>query len=639
MNRLLSKRALRASHFVLHRQARLGLSAVAFSCLGGLLASASAQTVVVTGSREPLPVERLAADVAVIDADTLRFTTADSLADLLRREAGLQVSRNGGPGQSSGLFIRGTASQQSVVLVDGVRVGSATLGFAAVETLGLAQLERVEVLRGPGSSLYGADAVGGVVNLITRQGGGEAQTQARLAVGGHGSREASLGARGAVGAVDYSLGLSTERSDGVSALRAGDPFGNYNPDRDGFRLDSLQAAVGLRPATGHRIGVQLLRTKLNSQYDASEFLPPTYAQNASPDFRTRVTTTVSALDWRGALAQGLSGSARVSRSEDDAASGGSQLDRFRTLREQAEAQLVWRSAELGQWVAALESKRETAQSSSYVSSVERRNQALVLEWTGSARALSWQSDLRRDDSSDFGAVTTGRLGGSLKLMPGWRLRALAGTTFRAPSFNDLYYPGYGVSNLKPERGQSLEMGLDWSADASTASPLSASATLYRNRVRDLVGYESNPARCPAGGAYSFGCAGNTGRAQLQGATLSAAQRLGAWALKAQVDLLDARDRDSGQRLARRAAHQGTLGAEWSAGAWRAGASLLHLGKRPDAGTTLAAETTLDLTASWRMAPRWWLQAKLINAGDARLEPARDYQGLGRQAWLVLRMER
>ena len=611
---------------------------MAVLCLLSPMAAANAQVVVVTGSREPLPVERLAADVAVIDADTLRFTTADSLADLLRREAGMQVSRNGGPGQSSGLFIRGTASQQSVVLVDGVRIGSATLGYAAVETLGLAQLERVEVLRGPGSSLYGADAVGGVVNLITRRGSGEAQTQAqtqaRLAVGGHGSREASLGVRGAAGAVDYSLSLSDERSDGVSALRPGDRFGNYNPDRDGFRLDSLQAAVGVRPATGHRIGVQWLRTKLNSQYDASEFLPPSYAQNASADFRTRVTTTVSALDWRGALAQGLSGSARLSSSEDDALSGGSQLDRFRTLREQAEAQLVWRSADLGQWVAALESKQEQAQSTSYVSSVKRRNQALVLEWTGSARALSWQSDLRRDDSSDFGAVTTGRLGASLKLMPGLRLRALAGTTFRAPSFNDLYYPGYGVSSLRPERGQSMEMGLDWSADAA-----SASATVYRNRVRNLVGYESNPARCPAGGAYSFGCAGNTGRAQLQGATLSAAQRLGAWALKTQLDFLEARDRDTGQRLARRAAHQATLGADWSAGDWRAGASLLRVGERPDGGKRLAAETTLDLVASWRMAPGWWLQAKLINASDERLEPARDYQGLGRQAWLVLRMER
>ena len=611
---------------------------MAVLCLLSPMAAANAQVVVVTGSREPLPVERLAADVAVIDADTLRFTTADSLADLLRREAGMQVSRNGGPGQSSGLFIRGTASQQSVVLVDGVRIGSATLGYAAVETLGLAQLERVEVLRGPGSSLYGADAVGGVVNLITRRGSGEAQaqaqTQARLAVGGHGSREASLGVRGAAGAVDYSLSLWDERSDGVSALRPGDRFGNYNPDRDGFRLDSLQAAVGVRPATGHRIGVQWLRTKLNSQYDASEFLPPSYAQNASADFRTRVTTTVSALDWRGALAQGLSGSARLSSSEDDALSGGSQLDRFRTLREQAEAQLVWRSADLGQWVAALESKQEQAQSTSYVSSVKRRNQALVLEWTGSARALSWQSDLRRDDSSDFGAVTTGRLGASLKLMPGLRLRALAGTTFRAPSFNDLYYPGYGVSSLRPERGQSMEMGLDWSADSA-----SASATVYRNRVRDLVGYESNPARCPAGGAYSFGCAGNTGRAQLQGATLSAAQRLGAWALKTQLDFLEARDRDTGQRLARRAAHQATLGADWSAGDWRAGASLLRVGERPDGGKRLAAETTLDLVASWRMAPGWWLQAKLINASDERLEPARDYQGLGRQAWLVLRMER
>ena len=157
---------------------------VFLSTLAGLSAAAAAQTVVVTGSREPLPLERLAADVAVIEGRVLRDTRADSLADLLRREAGLQLSRSGGPGQSSGLFIRGAASQQTLLLVDGMRVGSATLGSAALEALGLAGIERIEVLRGPGSSLFGADAVGGVVNVITRGADGSQGAEARVAVGG-----------------------------------------------------------------------------------------------------------------------------------------------------------------------------------------------------------------------------------------------------------------------------------------------------------------------------------------------------------------------------------------------------------------------------------------------------------------------
>ena len=286
-------------------------------CASGL---ALAQSVVVTGTREPSAPTRLAADVVVIDEATLRDTRADSLADLLRREAGLQLSRSGGPGQSTGLFIRGAASQQSLVLVDGVRVGSATLGYAAVEALGLSALDRVEVLRGPGSSVHGADAVGGAVNLITRQGArsdGPLQLDARLAVGGYGSREGSVGLRGGSGVWDYAATFAQERSTGVSALRPGDLFGNHNPDRDGYSLGTAHLRLGVAPAAGHRVGLMLLSTRLNSQYDSSEFLPPSFAQDNTADFRTKLHTDVAALDWRGTLATGLIGSARVSRSVDE----------------------------------------------------------------------------------------------------------------------------------------------------------------------------------------------------------------------------------------------------------------------------------------------------------------------------------
>lgn len=608
------------------------VAAAAFLFLQALQ-GAAAQTVVVTGVREPTALDRLAADVAVIDSDTLRATTADSLADVLRREAGVQLSRSGGPGQSTGMLMRGTASRQSVVLVDGVRVGSATLGYAALESLGLAPVERIEVLRGPGSSLYGADAVGGVVNVITRSGTAGLQADARLAVGGYGSHEAGAGVRGAAAGWDYALTLSAERSDGVSALRPGDQFGNYNPDRDGSALDAAQLRVGYKPAAGHRVGLSVLRTALNTQYDSAEYPPPTYQADASPDFRTVADTTVAALDWRGVLATGLSGTARLTRSVDESRNGGKQTSRFRTTRQQASAHLAWQTGPWGQLVAALEANDDRATSSSYTAPAQRRNHAAALELTGQSGAWNWQADLRHDRSNDFGAVTTGRLGGGYTLLPGLRLRALAGDTFSAPSFNDLYYPGYGVPSLKPERGQSVEVGLTWRSGSSEAA-----ATVWRNRVRDLIGYESNPANCPADPAYSFGCAGNVSRARLQGSTFSAAHRVGALALRAQLDLLQARNLDTAQRLPRRAAHQGSLAAEWTLADWTLGADLLRVGARPDSGKTLAAETTLNLAATWRVATAWTLQAKLVNATDRDLEPARDYQGLGRQAWLVLRWD-
>lgn len=592
-----------------------------------------AQTIVVTGVREPLAVERLAADVVVIEGDALRDTGADSLADVLRREAGLQLSRNGGPGQSTGLFVRGAFSQQTVVLVDGVRVGSATLGFAALENLPIAQVDRIEVLRGPGSSVYGADAVGGVVQVFTRRGEPGLQLEAQADAGGYGSRDASLALRGAAGAWDGAATLAGEHSAGVSVLRPGDQFGNFNPDRDGYTLASAQAQLGFTPVRGQRFGLTLLRTRLESHYDASEYPPPSYAQDNTPDFRTKTATEVSAIDWRGRLTDELSGSARLSRSVDRADSGGHQIDRYRTTREQAEAQLAWRIGAPGQLVAALEHRHETASATAYGTDAARRVTAGVLALTGQAGSWSWQLDARHDDSSDFGGVDTARAGGAWAFAPGWKLRALVGSTFRAPSFNDLYYPGYGVPTVRPERGRSAEFGIGWhAADAE------ASLTAFRNRVRDLVGYESDRSLCPSDPSYDFGCARNVARATLAGATLAGRRRLGAWTLKAQLDLLDAHDDATGQRLPRRAAHQATLGAEWAADGWRASASVLQVGARPDAGVVLPQQTTLDLVASRRLGGGWSLQGKLLDVTNVDTQPARDYQAPRRQAWIGLRYE-
>lgn len=621
--------------FALPFRAAIAAAAVLTSlCPVAAQAQSGSPSVVVTGTRVPRASDQLATDVVVIGAETLRDLAADSLADVLRREAGVQISRSGGPGQSTGLFIRGATSQQTVVLIDGVRVGSDTLGYAALESIPLAQIDHIEVLRGPGSSLYGADAVGGVVQVFTKAGSGSPRLDLRAAAGSYDSQDYSAGVRGSRGVWDYAATASHEKSRGVSALGPNDPYGNYNPDRDGYALGSGQLRIGLRPAAGQHIGLTLLRNHINAQYDASEYLPPLFLPNSQPDFRNRETTEVAALDWQGALGAGLDGSARLARSSDDDITGADAPSSFRTVRRLARAQLAWQAGALGQLVGALEHSQDEGRSSDYTDPVSRRTTAVMAELAGAASGWSWQGDLRRDDNSDFGAVTTGSLGGGYVLLPGLRLRLQAGTTFRAPSYNDLYYPDYGVSTLQPERGRSVELGLAWRTAVNEAS-----LTLFRNLVRNLIGYQPDATQCPAGPAYQYGCAGNTGRARLQGATLAAAQRLGAWSFKAQLDLLAANDQATGARLPRRVAHQGTLAADWTAGDWTLGASALLLGGRPDVGGYwLAPENTLNLSALWHAGPLWQWQLRLLNATGVTQVPAYAYQGLGRQAWLVLRHE-
>ncbi len=589
--------------------------------------------VVVSGTREPERASRSTADIVVIDAETIRRSMADSVEDLLRREAGMQVTRTGGPGQTAGFFIRGSSTSSTLVLVDGVRIGSATLGQAEFEALNLAQIDRIEVLRGPASSLYGADALGGVVQIFTKKGEGEPRLHAGVALGGERSRKGDAGVSGSTGAFDYAATLARESSRGVSAIRPNDAFGYYNPDRDGYSRNSGNVRLGYTPMVGHRIGLAYTETRLHAQFDSADFNPPFFAPDSSPDFRNRLTTRVGAVDYRGVFTPLYTTTVQLGHSTDDLTSGGTSPTRFKTDREQATWQNAFHFGPDSQVLLAYEHLREKADATQVFSqALKRHNNGFVVGYSGRFGAHDLQADVRSDANSAYGHSTTGRLGYAFHITPQLKLRALAGTSFRAPTFNDLAYPFFGVPTIRPERGRSVELGAEWQADGT-----SASATLYRNRVRQLIGYDPDPTgtRCPP---FYFGCAANVSRAVLQGATIAATRRFGNLDLRATVDFLDATDAATHVRLPRRAAHQETLSADWNFDTWRVGAALLDIGSRPDGGLVLGGYGVLDLRATWRFLPQWQLEAKLANALDHRVEPVRDYAGLGRQAWLGVRFD-
>lgn len=594
---------------------------------------AQGETLVVTGSREPLTRHQLAADVVVIDAERIRASAADSLEDLLRREAGVQVLRNGAPGQNAGIMMRGASSGQTLLLVDGVRVGAATLGAPEFDLISLADVERVEILRGPASSLYGADAIGGVVQVFTRRGRGAPHVGVRLAAGGYGAREASATGDARVEAIDLAAGLNHERARGLSANRPNDLFGNHNPDADGFSRRSASLQAGWSPAPQQRLGLVVRETRLNAQYDGAEFLPPTFAQDASGDFRSHALMRQVAVDGRSAVGQAWTVSARLARDESERSSGAHAPDTFGATRRQGTLQASWRLQREQQLTLAVERLEEVAHSTSYIGDAARDNDALALAYAGRTGPLHLQLEGRHDRNSVYGSVDTGRLGARWPLTPSLALRALVGNSFRAPSFNDLVFPGYGVPTLRPERARSAELGAE-----ATWGPVDATLTAYRQDLRDLIAYEADRSFCPPDASYDFGCARNVNRARLQGATLGLGANGTAWRLRATLDWLDAKDRASGARLPRRAAAQQSLVLGWREGALDLGAELLHVGSRMDSGAVLRAETTVDLQASWRLARSLVLQTKLVNATGEDRQPLRDYQDLGRQAWLVLRWE-
>jgi vitamin B12 transporter len=589
--------------------------------------------VAVIGTREPTPLARIVGDVTVIDAERIRDSGAGTIEELLQREGGIQLSRNGGPGQSAAILLRGSGASSTLVLVDGVRVGSATLGQLDFAAIGLAQVERIEILRGPASSLYGADAVGGVIHIVTRRGAGAPRLSAHAEVGELHSSVADVAVSGAAGALDYAASLAWEGSRGISAIGPGDLFGLHNPDRDGFDRRNAHLRGGYTLAPGHRVGLGLVENRLRARYDGAEFLPPTFAPDPTPDFRNRLATRIAALDYRGEMSSRWTSTVLLSQQADDLVSGALTTSRYQTRRRQLTWQNAWRPDPDQQALVAVEHLEEDVEATPYPNPPKRRNTALVLGYTGSFGRYTLQVDGRHDRNSAYGDVSTGKAGVSAALGAGFTLRAVAGTAFRAPTFNDLYFPGFGVPTIGPERSRSVEAGLQWRGGAS-----SFDATVYRNRVRDLIAFEADRSFCPPDPAYDFGCARNVARATLEGATLAGVHRLGSVTLRATLDWLEARDDLTGERLPRRAAQQQTLGADWSGGPWSAGATLLHVGARPDAGAQLPAYFTLDLRGQRRLSARWRVEARLLNAFDRRYETNRDYPALGRQAWIGLRYE-
>jgi vitamin B12 transporter len=592
--------------------------------------AAPAQTVQVIGTRAPTALDRVVADVVVLERDQIRATSADSVEDLLRRVGGIQLSRNGGPGQNAGISIRGSSVSNTLVLIDGVRIGSATVGQTDLAAISLAQLERVEIMRGPGSSLYGADAIGGVVNIVTRRGDSDAALNAKLAVGNQRSAEGYVAASGRSGEFDYAVSLSGETSDGVSAIRPGDDFGQYNPDRDGFERGGVQLAAGYRLAPGQRVGIAYNASRLDSQFDSAQFLPPNFAPDAAPDFRSKLLTQLAAIDYSGEWLPNWTASLRLSSQSDKLDSGADVISTYDTQRRQFTWLNTWTPLADQQLVVALDLLHESIHSSDY-EAPRRDNTGLVLGYTGRIDDNKLQADLRFDHNSVYGNQTTGKLGWGIDLDSTWSLRAVGGTAFRAPTFNDLYFPNFGIVTLQPERSRSIEGGVNYRDGGA-----SASATVYVNKVSDLIGYQSDPAQCPPG--FNFGCAGNTSKAVLKGITLHGVQPWGDLVLSLTLDWLDAKDDNTGLTLPRRASNQQALAADWNHGRWQLGATLLNVGSRPDAGVLLPSHALLNLNARYRLAPRWQLEARIQNAADKDHEPVHDYQGVGRQVWLGLRYD-
>ena len=581
--------------------------------------------VVVTATRVEQPLTDLVADVSVIGRDQIERSGADGLVGLLARQPGIEISRNGGPGGVSSVFLRGAESRFTAVYIDGVRVDSQATGGATWEAIPLALIDHIEILRGPAAAVYGSDAIGGVVQLFTRKGEGAARPFAGIGAGSYGLRRAEAGVSGASGDVDYAIGAAWEQSQGFNAR----PGPGSNPDRDGYRRQSATAKLGWRIDDQHRLDLNVLENEMNSGYD-DFFYDPLRPVDDRGLYHLRTAGLTWTAQWTAAWRMRASVTDSNSRYETTPSAYIAQT-RLRSYLLQNDWTLG--AHRISATLERREDKFYNPALDAYSSTIDARRaqDALALGYGYRQGAHTVQLNVRHDRDSDFGGKTTGSAAYGYALDANWRITASAGTAFRAPTLYQRYSQ-YGVAGLQPETGRNLEAGLRYGAGASTAS-----LVLYRNTVRNLIGFDGGATDC----ASFFGCYANVGRARYEGATLAGSHRIGDWTLRGSVDVQDPRDLETGRQLARRARRHATLAADWRVGIWTLGAEWQASSRRYDDAANknlLPGYAVVNLVASAVLTPALTLQARLDNVADKSYQLARGFATAGRSFYVGLKWQ-
>ena len=421
--------------FTAHAQVNMADSALLAQ---NLRAPALSETVV-TATRTAQPLSDLVADVSIVDRDSIERSGATGLGDLLARLPGVEMSRNGGPGTTTSLFLRGAESRFTAVYIDGVRMDSQSTGGAAWESIPLGLIDRIEVLRGPAGAVYGSDALGGVIQIFTKRGEKGFAPFVSVGVGNRGTTKLEAGVSGASGTVDYALGLLRDESDGFNAR----PIAGQNPDKDGYRNTAGNARVGVQLNSVHRLEGTLMVGDTNSGYDSG----------LGKDDRALRTMHALGLHWQAQWSSAYKTKFSVTDSRDEYETKPSVYLSDTRLRGYL-FQNEWRHG-AHQLTAALERREDHLENNPI--DRDRSQNGVALGYGYNAGGHTVQVNVRHDEDSEFGGKGTGSVAYGYAITPQWRATASVGTAFRAPTLYQRFSQ-YGVASLSPETARNAELG-------------------------------------------------------------------------------------------------------------------------------------------------------------------------------------
>ncbi len=578
----------------------------------------SLEPITVTATRTPLTRAQAMADVVIIDRQMIEQSGAQTVAQLLSSFAAVEIAENGGQGKTTGVFLRGTKTAQSLILLNGSKLENASSGGANLEFLPLGAIERIEVVQGPASAVYGSSAIGGVINIITRADSPSTSVQASL--GSRGTRQLRAATGGVFNQGSWQVQLGTERSNGFDATLPTSK--NAQLDKDGAKQDSASAFADWRVVDGVKLGFNAIKSSGSSQYDDAFSTPETARLKFGNSQLGLNLTTNPTTQWESTV--------RLSRSQINY-----EFFAFEFSPKAVTRAMAWENQyRLNPATSILfgaDSNKQQVKGPGVSYDIDTRNNtAYWLGTVGSAASHQWRVQARHDkiaspNSKNLSANHYSAAYG-YQLTPSTVLSLSTATAFRAPTFDDLFSPFGGNPNLLPEKSKNWELLLQQRAGATDWS-----VVLFSQVIRD--GIELDTEFTPQ----------NQQKVTVRGATAKL-QHSGTNGLsfRSHLTAQDPKGRSQSElgtsseekQLARRARVHGAFSVDYQTGPWTASTQIRAQGKRIDSdGAPLASYAVVDVNFNYQWQAGLSAQLKFLNLANREYETAAGYRSQPRAVTL------
>ena len=604
--------------------------------------------VFVTATRTPILKNNVIADVTTISSEDIERAGSSSLPELLQRQPGIEISNLGGAGKVSTLSIRGSSSTHSIVLIDGMRVGAATSGFSAIEHIPLSQIEKIEILRGPASSLYGQDAIGGVIQIFTKKGVDGFKPYVGIGYGSYNTSNFQSGIRGGNNQTTYAINFAAMNTDGFSAFipNPNKTIANAaNLDRDEYKNYSLSSFLNHKINQDYEIDLQYFLSKGKNKFD-QQFA------NFAPfvDFKNETKQESYAVNLKGQINNAWQSSIKIGQSTDkyldkqkfnliSNLQDSSLVDLYKTTQNQ----FAWQNnikLNKGSLTLLYDFLQQKIKTTDLYEKTQRTNHGLMVGYSLIEVRHNFQTNIRKDFNSAYDDAITGNIGYAYSINSNWTIASSYGTAFVSPSFNFLYSLAddfaLGNPNLKPEKSKNIEASIRYKDGDG-----SLNLTIFQNRINDFIIYTipDDPGLRTS--------TQNLNKAEIQGLTFSGDQFFGHFQIKGSATGQSAKNEDTDKYLPRRASLIGNINLNYYIGFWNIGIEETFSNKRFDDKENtvkLSGYALTNIVADYKINDKLKLNLRLNNVFDKDYSLAAEgtsgfkYQTPGRSLFTNLRYD-